>query len=180
MNEANFAKMIENLSQSALPVQALITGFGYLLGIIFFMIGLRKLKTIADARARSSSQMPMIVPIAYFLGGAALIYLPVAVKVASTTAFGAGNILAYEKVSNINVIGAMVLIIQTAGVIWFVRGTSLLVNASNPGIQHGGKGLTFLIAGILALNFEGTVSMINTTMDFVASYTLAFKGKMGY
>lgn len=180
MNGFSFVSMIENLSQSALPFQALVTGFGYMLGIVFFMIGLRKLKSIADFRARSSSQIPIIVPIAYFLGGAALIYVPTAVKTASVTFFGAGNILAYEKVSPVNVLGAMTLIIQTAGVIWFVRGTALLVNASNPGIQHGAKGLTFLIAGILALNFEGTVSIINTALEWIYSYSLTFRNNMGY
>jgi len=180
MNESSFVSMIERLSQSALPVQALVTGFGYMLGIIFFMIGLRKLKTIADYRARSSSQIPMIVPIAYFLGGAVLIYIPEAIRVASTTAFGAGNILAYQKMSTVDVLSAMLLIIQTAGVIWFIRGTILLVNASNPGIQHGAKGLTFLIAGILAINFEATMSTLNTAMQYVSSDTLAFRGNLGY
>lgn len=180
MSDSSFTSMIEHFSQSALPVQGLVTGFGYLLGIIFFIIGIRKLKTIADYRARSSSNQPIIVPIAYFLGAAVLIYIPEAIKVASTTTFGAGNILAYQKVSTVSVLGSMLLIIQTAGIIWFVRGTSLLVNASNPGIQHGAKGLTFLIAGILAINFQGTMSTINTAMQWAASYTLAFKGGLGY
>ena len=180
MSDSSFTSMIEHLSQSALPVQALVTGFGYLLGILFFMIGIKKLKTIADYRARSNSQIPMIVPAAYFIGAAVLFYVPVAINVASTTAFGAGNILAYQKLSTYSVLGSMVLIIQTAGVIWFVRGTALLVNASNPGIQHGAKGLTFLIAGILALNFEGTVSTINTVMQWIGSLTMAFKGNLGY
>ena len=180
MNETSFTSIIANLSQSALPIQGLVSGFGYILGILFFMIGLRKLKNIADARSNSSSQNPMIVPVAYFIGGAALIYLPAAIRAASTTAFGAGNILAYQPLSSGSVIGAMVLIIQTAGVIWFVRGTALLVNASNPGIQHGAKGLTFLIAGILALNFEATVSTLDSAVRYASQYTLTFRNSMGY
>ncbi|WP_367606412.1 type IV secretion protein IcmC [Legionella sp. W05-934-2] len=180
MNDDSFTSILVHLGQSAVPVQALVTGFGYLLGIIFFMIGIQKLKIIADYRARSSSHLPMLVPVAYFLGGAALIYIPGAIKTASATAFGADNLLAYQKVNPFDVLGAMVIIIQTAGVIWFVRGISLLVNASNPGIQHGAKGFTFLIAGILALNFEATFSTIDTMFEYISSYTLAFKGSMGY
>lgn len=180
MNDSTFASMIERLSQSALPVQALVTGFGYMLGIVFFIIGLRKLKTIADHRARSSSQIPMLVPISYFLGGIVLIFIPEAISVASNTFFGAGNVLAYAKVKPINVIGAMTILVQTAGIIWFVRGTALLVAASNPGVQHGPKGLAFLIAGILAMNFEATMSTINSVMNYATSMTLAFRGKLGY
>jgi hypothetical protein len=180
MNESNWISMIERLAQSTLPVQALASGFGYVVGIIFMLIGLKKLQRIADFRARSSSNIPIIVPFAYFIGGAILIFFPEAVKIASTTAFGTGNILAYAKINRASYLGAMIIIIQTIGVIWFIRGTVLLVNASNPGIQHGPKGFAFLISGILAINFEGTVSLINTAMQYVGSYTMAFKGSLGY
>jgi hypothetical protein len=36
-----------------------------------------------------------------------------------------------------------------------------LVQASEPGVQHGPKGLAFLCAGVMAVNFEGAVEILN-------------------
>ena len=68
----------------------------------------------------------------------------------------------------------MAIIIRIAGLIWFVRGAVLLTHASNPGSQSqdGLKGFLFLFAGILAVNFDNTVSVLATIMNKVTALTL--------
>jgi hypothetical protein len=173
MNSTDLVAMIGNLSRSMFPIQYLITGFAYLLGILFFIAGLKKLKKMGAAGGRSHEKM--FIPIAYFFGGAALFFLPTMIKVASNTAFGAGNILRYTNFNSYDIYSAMGIIIQTVGIIWFIRGCVLLVHASEPGVQHGPKGLAFLCAGILAMNFENTAYYLNTVMDKLISLTLTIK-----
>ncbi len=48
MSDFDLTAMIGNISRSLLPVEALVTGYGYLLGLIFVFIGLMKLKKIGD------------------------------------------------------------------------------------------------------------------------------------
>ncbi|KTD23172.1 hypothetical protein [Legionella londiniensis] len=162
---ADIVTMIGNLSRSLLAVQALITGLAYLIGILFMWTAISKLRKIGDARSRGGSHEKMFIPIAYFLGGAALLFLPSAITVLSTTTFGYGNVLQYSQYKPYDIYSSMKVVILTVGLIWFVRGCTLLVHASQPGIQHGPKGLAFLCAGILAINFEGTIAALNYVMN---------------
>lgn len=170
-NNADIVSMIGNLSQSLVPVQTLIAGLGYLIGIFLVITAVTKLKKIGDYRSQGSSGEKMFVPIAYLIGGAALIFLPSALKVLSSTAFGTGNILQYTPYNPYNVYASMKILIQTAGLIWFIRGAVLLVHASEPGVKEGPKGLAFIVAGILAVNFEGTVGAVNFVIEHLMSLT---------
>ena len=85
-----------NLSQSLGPVQALITGLGYLIGLSFLVIALFKFKKIGDSRVQSQSQEKMFVPTAFVVMGAGLIFLPSALSTMSNTFFGSNNVLAYS------------------------------------------------------------------------------------
>lgn len=167
--------IIGNVSRSLVPVQHLITGFAYLLGMVFFITALSKFKKIAESGGRS--QEKPFVPLAFFLGGAALVFLPTVMSGLANTAFGVGNVLQYTNYNPYDFYSSLGFVIQTAGVIWFVRGCILLVSASQPGAQHGPKGLVFLCAGILAMNFQNTVSAISTAMVQLSNLTLSFKGK---
>ena len=180
MNSADIITMLGNLSQSLLPVQRLITGFAYLLGLMFFFIAIQKLRKIGDARSGSGSHERMFVPLSYLLAGAALLFLPTAVGVLSNTAFGTGNVLQYSSYNRLNIYYSIGILIQTAGLIWFVRGAVLLAHASQPGVQEGPKGLVFLIAGVLAINFEYTMSTVNTLLEQFFTLTLAVKSARGY
>jgi hypothetical protein len=163
--------MLGNLSRSLYPVQRLLTGFAYLLGVTFFMMAIIKLKKIGESGGHS--QEKPIVPLAYFLGGAALLFLPSAVTTLANTVFGSGNILGYVSYNPYNIYNSMGLLIQTAGVLWFVRGCVLLVGASQPGETHGTKGLVFLCAGILAMNFQNTASVINAALNYLMSLSIS-------
>ena len=173
MKITDLTTILGNLSQSLFPVQHLISGFAYVAGILFFSIALFKLHKIGDARAQSASHEKMIVPIIYMLIGAALIYLPSTIEIMANTAFGPGNILAYGTYNRYDIYSTMGLLIQTAGLIWFVRGTILITQATHPGAKkEGSKGLVFILAGILAMNFNNTVSIINSIINYATSVTL--------
>ncbi len=163
--------MIGNLSQSLFSIQHFVSGLAYLLGIAFFYIALTKLKKVAA----KGGQEKMFVPIAYLLGGTALLYFPSTLSVLSNTTFGSGNILQYSSYNPYNVYNSMDILIRTVGGIWFLRGCVLLVHASEPGVQHGPKGLLFLCAGILAMNFDNTVAFLTTLMARIANLTLNVK-----
>lgn len=163
-----------------MPVQHLIAGLAYLIGLVFFFVGIQHLKKIGDARARSGSHEKMFVPLSYFVAGAALVFLPSAISVLSNTAFGTGSVLQYTNFNRVNIYQTMGVLVKTAGLIWFVRGAVLLAHASQPGVQEGPKGLVFLIAGIMAINFDTTIAMFNTALSQFFSFTLAVKESRGY
>ncbi|KTC65376.1 protein IcmC (DotV)-like protein (plasmid) [Legionella adelaidensis] len=165
MNNSDFVRILGNISQSLLPIDSLIAGLAYLLGILFFMLALFKFKKVAAKGGGQDNKM--FIPLAYLLGGSALLFLPSAITLFSYSSFGQSNPLQYIQYNPYNVYGAVRMLIQTAGLIWFVRGCVLLVHASEPGVQEGPKGLAFLVAGILAVNFEGTISSLNAAINYL-------------
>ena len=74
----------------------------------------------------------------------------------------------------------MGILIRTGGLLWFVRGCVLIAHASQPGTQQGGKGLLFILAGILAMNFDNTIAMVNSALNSLFTMTLAIKAKQGF
>ena len=180
MTTIDLVSILGNISQSLYPLQRLITGGAYILGILFFITAIGKLRKIADHRAQSSSQEKMFTPMMYLLFGAILIYLPSALNVMANTAFGVGNVLTYTEYSPTNIYSTMGLLIRTAGILWFVRGCVLVAQASEPGAQHGPKGLVFIIAGILSMNFDNTVSILNNMMAYITHVTVTIKESQGF
>ncbi|RUR20037.1 type IV secretion protein IcmC [Legionella sp. km535] len=180
MTTVDLITILGNFSQSLYPVQRLITGGAYLLGILFVMKAIGKFKKIGDHRAQSSSQEKMYTPLMYLAFGAALIYIPTVIHTMANTAFGVGNVLTYSPPPTPNIYSSMGLIIRTAGVIWFIRGCVLIIHASEPGTQEGPKGLAFIIAGIFAMNFDNTIAMINYLLEKFLTWTLALKASQGY
>lgn len=176
MNSTDLVTMIGNLSRSLFPVQHLISGGAYLLGLIFFIIALTKLKKIGGGR---QSNERIFVPIAYLVGAAALLYLPSAVSLMANSAFGTGNVLQYTDYNPYNIYSSMLLVIQTAGLIWFVRGCVLLIHASEPGVQWGPKGLVFLCAGVLAMNFQNTASMLAAIINQLVHLSITIRSYTG-
>lgn len=180
MSTIDLVTILGNVSQSLLPVQRFLTGGAYLLGILFCISALLKFKSIGDKRANSSSQEKMFVPIMYLTFGAFLLYLPTAISVLANTAFGADNVLTYVKYNKTDIYSAMGVLIRTAGVLWFIRGSVLLAHASEPGTQEGPKGLVFLCAGILSVNFDNTIAAINSIVSHLIAWTLSIKASQGF
>lgn len=180
MSNIDLIAILGNVSQSLLPVQKLISGCAYLLGILFFITAIMKLRKIADTRAQSSSHEKMFGPMMYLLFGSALLYLPSALEVMANTFFGESNVLTYTPRNPANVYKIITVFVRTAGVIWFVRGCVLVAQASEPGEQHGAKGLAFLFAGVFAINFENSTWAVNYLLNSLFSWSASFKALQGY
>lgn len=180
MTSIDLVAILGNISHSLYPLQRLITGGAYVLGLLFFITAVMKLLKIGDHRAQSSSQEKMFTPLMYMLFGALLLYLPSALDLAANTAFGVGNVLTYSSYNPTNIYSSMGLMVRTAGILWFVRGCVLVAHASQPGAQDGPKGLVFILAGILSMNFDNTIAMMNYIMGNIASWTQAIKSSQGF
>lgn len=178
MNSTDLITMIGNVSQSLLPVQRFLTGGAYLLGIIFFISALSKFKAIANQKGRSQTRT--FVPVVYLFFGAFLLYLPTAMNVIANTTFGIGNVLTYTNYNKIDIYSSMGVMIRTAGIIWFIRGCVLLVHASEPGTQEGPKGLAFLFAGVLSMNFDSSIAALNYAVSHLIAWSLSVKASQGY
>jgi hypothetical protein len=166
---SDLVAMLGNLSRSLSSFDTLLTGLGYLIGIVFMITAMSKFRKIGDARASSGSQEKLFIPVAYFFGGAALIFLPSMLTTLSDTVFGSSNVLQYIQYNPYSVYNSMGIVVQTAGLIWFIRGCVLLVHGSEPGVQEGPKGLAFVAGGILAMN---TMSALN----YIVSHLLDLTG----
>ena len=166
MNNNNLVSMLGNLGLSLSAVQSLIAGLGYFFGILLVIVGIQKLTAVAN------SQGKMYSAIAYILGGAALIFLPSMLDTVSNSVFGVGNVLQYIPYQTHDIYSSMEMLIRTAGLIWFVRGCVLIMHGSEPGAKEGRKGLMFVFAGILAINFEGSMAVLNTILDKLMSLTI--------
>lgn len=162
MNSNDFVNILGNIAHSLASVQKLISGLGYLLGILFIIQGIMKFKQVGE----SNSKEGMMGALTFIFIGAVLLFLPSSITVLSNTAFGVGNILQYSSSNRYDVYGSMGILIQTAGLIWFVRGCVLLVHSGDSGAEtEGAKGLTFIVAGILAMNFAESYAILNYTMN---------------
>lgn len=165
---SNLIEMLGNISRSLFPVQSLLAGLAYFIGVIFFIAAIQKFRKIGE-----KSEHNMFLPTAYLLGGVALLFLPSAYTTVSNTVFGVGNILQYSSYNPYDIYSSMVVLIRTAGLIWFIRGSVLLTHASERGVQEGPKGLLFVFAGILSMNFETTVNFLNSIMSQISLYTMS-------
>lgn len=175
---ADLGSLLEHVGQSLPALDRIESGFAYLLGIVFFWAGLKKLKTIADSRSQGGGGARIFVPIAYFLGGSALIFLPTMVSIAKNTVFGSDSPIAYTSwIKQIgdsygNTTYVTTTIIKLAGVMWFIRGTIMLVESSEPSGQDGAKGLAFLVGGIIAINIDYTYTLLSELLRFITVHTM--------
>lgn len=174
MAESTSTTVLVNLANSLLPVQNLITGAAYLIGVTFALKALYSLKVYGEARTMMASNSSIKEPVIYLVVAGLLIYFPTAIDIVMSTTFGTTNILSYGEVdSSAELFGgdsdlgnALVIIFQTIGLYAFVRGWVLIARAASQGQPPGGtgKGLMHVFGGILAVNIVGTVEMINNTL----------------
>lgn len=172
------ANILANIASTIPSIQRLLTGAAYLIGIAFAFKAIYSLKVYGEARTMMSSNSSIKEPVVYLIVGAIFIYLPTAFQIFMNTTFGYSNILEYAPVGSKNstinslfgagsVVGRpLTLIIQTIGLVAFIRGWVLIARAASHGQPPGGtgKGLVHVFGGILAMNIVGTLQIINNTL----------------
>jgi intracellular multiplication protein IcmC len=170
--------VINNLARSLGPVQTLIFGCSYLLGLMFGFKFLFSLKIYGEQRTMMSSHTNVKEPLMYLIVTAVFFYFPSAIETMMNTAFGYSNALDYTSISSANTsisalfgptspVGAsLALFIQTIGLVAFLRGWMLVARSASQGQPPGGtgKGLMHVFGGILAINIVGTLEIINNTL----------------
>ena len=171
--------MIINLSNSLYPVQQMVSGLGYIIGIGLMINGFLELKKHAESGHGQGNHEDAMSAIAYIFGGAMLVYMNTTVSLLTNTVFGMDNVLSYSPPATPNLYHAFLVLIQTAGVVWFVRGMVLVVQSTKPGYKEGGKGMTFLFAGICAINFEGSVQVMDYIIQQFFTMMAAFRTNFG-
>ncbi|MBN9230719.1 MAG: type IV secretion protein IcmC [Legionella sp. 40-6] len=175
---ASQADILNNLANSLIPVQRLITGGAYLIGCAFLFKAIYSLKVYGEARTMMSSNTSIKEPVVYLMVGAIFIYFPTAFSTLMQSTFGYQNVLQYAPINSSNAtldtlfgsgsaVGRpLTIILQVIGLIAFVRGWVLIARSASQGQPPGGtgKGLIHVFGGILAINIVGTINMLNNTL----------------
>ena len=165
-----------NLANSLIPVENLLRGAAYLIGIAFAIKALMVLKSHSESRSQSGGGPTE--PLMYLFVATMLIYFPSGFQMLMNTTFGYSNVLAYapnnSQMPMINAIfgqnspmgQALTIIIQLVGLISYIRGWLLIAKSGSAGQQPGnvGKGITHIFAGVLAMNIIGTLQVISNTL----------------
>ncbi|MFI4918093.1 MAG: type IV secretion protein IcmC [Legionellales bacterium] len=171
-------QIIQNLSLVVAPVEKLITGAAYLIGLAFIFKAVFSLKSYGEAKTMSSSNHSIKEPLAYFVAGTMLLYFPTALSTLLLSTFGESNVMAYGPINgssdSLNSLfgsGSAVgeplcMLIQVIGMVAFVRGWILIARSASTGQPPGGtgKGMMHVFGGILAINIVGTITMLNNTL----------------
>jgi len=166
--------ILTNIANSLAPVQKLITGGAYLMGISFAIKALLALKSHGESKSSMSSSSSLKEPLLYFIVSAVFIYFPTGFDILMNTTFGYSTVLSYSSGTAMSTwlgtdsqLGsALTVIIQTIGLYAFVRGWIMIVKSSSTGQPPNGtgKGLTHVFGGVMAVNIVGTIEMINNTL----------------
>ena len=174
----NQTQVIVNIANTMVPIEKLITGGAYVIGIGFAIKAIMSLKQVGESRSGSGGVSGLKEPVIYFLVASMLIYFPTGFAVLMNTTFGYSNVLSYQSISDTSLsistlfspgsqVGeSLALIIQVVGMAAFVRGWMLIARTATSGQPPGGtgKGITHIFGGILAMNIVGTLQIINNTI----------------
>ena len=169
--------ILNNIANSVAPIERLITGGAYLMGIGFAFKALSSLKQHGENRSGGQGST-LKEPFLYILVAAVFIYFPTALSTLMSTTFGYSSILAYTALNTNNqtlntlfgsgsdVGRSLAMIIQLIGLVAFIRGWLLIAKSASQGQPPGGtsKGLIHVFGGILAMNIVGTLQVLNDTL----------------
>jgi intracellular multiplication protein IcmC len=165
--------VLTNIARTLEPVQRLITAAAYIMGLGFFFKAIHTLKIYGESKTMSSGTGNLKEPVLYFLVGAMLVYFPTALSTLLMSTFGESTITAYHSVGTSTLFGPssrvgrpLTMIIQTIGLIAFIRGWVLIARSASQGQPPGGtgKGFIHVFGGILAMNIVKTIEVINNTL----------------
>lgn len=161
-------QMIINLAKTMPSLLAMFTAAAYIIGFALVLKGIYRLKEYGEMRTTMSSQTNIWGAIITLVMGSMLIFLVSSYKIGLQTLFGYSSPLRYSQDSSSTdaLVSSVVLIMQVVGVIAFIRGILLLNSGGTHHAQPGsiGKGLTFIVGGLLAINIYGTWQVLVNTL----------------
>lgn len=145
----------------------LVTAIGYVVGMVFIIMGVMKLKHLGEARTTMSREHSPVPPIVLILVGAALLYVPTTVNVGMSTFWANPSPYSYNENTDVwsQYLNICFEVVQLLGVIAFIRGLIILAKLGEHG-QPGqfSKGLTHIIGGIFCINIYQFIQVVNATL----------------
>ena len=153
-----------NIANHLVQFERLLRGVFYVVGALLIIQSLRLAVVRSEQGAMHSS---WIRPLTSFACGAALLAFPSTTSVFLDTMFGLGRVADPQSIFSYgsqftspldteparNLVIAMVRIIQFVGFIAIARGILHFNAAAQNGGRTVGSGITFVVAGVLAVNF---------------------------
>lgn len=159
--------MLANIATQIPQLMRLATAIGYVLGMLFIVIGIMKLKQYGESRTMMSQGHSLLGPIMYLVSGTLLMYLPTSVEIGMSTFWSTPNPYGYIEQTDqwSTFLNDCLLIIQLIGTIAFIRGLTMLSHVGQQG-QPGqtNKAITFIISGILCINMYQFLQIIFATL----------------
>jgi intracellular multiplication protein IcmC len=152
-------------------IYRLITALAYLMGIAFIFRGIYQLKVYGDLRTMMSVQTNFRATMMVFFAGTALLYAPTAFQDMMLSTFATTDVkdpMSYVPAHDLSTLlasKAVLLFVQLIGTISFIKGWVSLTHVSNPnGRSTMGKAVTHIVAGLLAVNIEGTKEILQASL----------------
>lgn len=166
---ADLATVLEKLSLSLPYVQTMVVAFSYLAGFTLMFASFYKLKQYGELRSMMSLQTDLRGPVVSIFVAAILVYLPTALKIMMNSFFGYGSPIAYEADESnrwSQTVSIVVYFTQIMGLIAFVKGWIVISRVANKSSQNAtfGKGVIHIFGGLVAININGTVALLNATL----------------
>tara|TARA_B100000989_G_scaffold89073_1_gene64420 strand:- start:9 stop:542 length:534 start_codon:yes stop_codon:yes gene_type:complete len=160
-----------NISIQIDPIKNFLIVLSYVIGVGMCVVAIMKLKKYGTKTAFMHVEMTLLGPFLQFFIGIGLFYLPTFMSSLNTTiwqqADSASVTLGYETDVNMGAyINPILGVIQIIGLIAFLRGWVQISRATNAGNQPGvvSKALTYIIAGIMAINIKLVICTFNSTL----------------
>lgn len=173
---ASISTIWNSFSESFPELIHLVLGLGYLMGIGMIIHALTLFYDLGGRQTAQNVPGHFYGAWSFLFSGAALLWLPSMLSAMEVTLFGNDSPLAYENADLSTELGeyldvndVMPNFFMLVGVIWFVRGWSLIASSGDPGVQHGKRGVIMLIASLFAINFEDTLTLVKATIQSIIS-----------
>lgn len=165
----DFGYMITALKENLPAVVRFLNATSYVMGIWFIFSAIYEMRMYGQLRSMMSTNISINGPVSKMILGALFLFLPATIDTATYTLwkYGKEDIQAYYTVADTvwaPIFNGVISLVRVVGYIAFIRGI-LLLSRSAKQQQPGffGKGIIFIIGGILSVNIIGTIKMIQAT-----------------
>lgn len=163
--------MLINLDRSLPAVMSMIVAICVVVGLALMFSAIYKLKVYGELRTMTASNTNLKEPLTMLLAASFFLFLPTALHDTLFTLYATPNFtpLSYitSEVPQFQLgLKAILDVVRIIGLVSFIRGWLYLVQATQQGRGGFGKGMTHIIAGILALNIAATKAVIWHTFGF--------------
>lgn len=160
--------MLANIQNAVPNLMRMITAFAFVVGFLFVIQGIIKLKHVGEMRTQMSHEHHLTGPLLLIVIGSLLIYLPSSVQVGMSTFWSNPNPYGYVSQQDqwSQVINVCYVVIQFIGVLAFIRGLIMLSHVGGHGGQQDSfkRGITHVIGGIFCINIYQFIQVILATV----------------